>query len=72
MCGATNCLLCLQQLCGANTECIFDAVVAGLTVGAATLAAGDEFQVEVQAVGGGECVCTVASIDQPFRSDALC
>lgn len=43
-----------EQLCGENTECIFDAIVAGLDVGASTLAAGEEFDAEVQAVGGGE------------------
>lgn len=34
----------IHQLCGDNSECIFDAVVVGLTVGATTLAAGDEFE----------------------------
>lgn len=43
-----------EQLCGDNTECIFDAIFVGLDVGAATLEAGDDFEAEVQALGGGE------------------
>lgn len=43
-----------EQLCGENTECIFDSIVVGLDEGAATLAAIQEFEAEVEAVGGGE------------------
>ncbi|CBJ30862.1 conserved unknown protein [Ectocarpus siliculosus] len=42
----------VEELCRDNTECIFDAIVVGLDVGAATLEAGDEFETEVEAAGG--------------------
>ncbi|CAN0140511.1 unnamed protein product [Ectocarpus sp. 12 AP-2014] len=45
----------VEELCGDNTECIFDAIVVGLDVGAATLEAGQEFETEVQAAGGDVC-----------------
>ncbi|CAM9959638.1 unnamed protein product [Ectocarpus fasciculatus] len=55
----------VEELCGDNTECIFDAIVVGLDVGAATLAAGEEFETEVQASGGDVCE------ENTYSSDGL-
>ncbi|CAM9751286.1 unnamed protein product, partial [Ectocarpus sp. 6 AP-2014] len=55
----------VEELCGDNTECIFDAIVVGLDVGAATLEAGEEFETEVQAAGGDVCE------ENTFSSDGL-
>lgn len=67
--------VCNYQLCGDNTECTFDAIVASMAVGAATLEAGEEFEAEVLAVGGGECIFNgylVTSIEnQPRQSGEL-
>ncbi|CAN0345248.1 unnamed protein product, partial [Ectocarpus sp. 8 AP-2014] len=55
----------VEELCGDNTECIFDAIVVGLDVGAATLEAGQEFETEVQAAGGDLCE------ENTFSNDGL-
>ncbi|CAM9518158.1 unnamed protein product [Ectocarpus sp. 4 AP-2014] len=53
------------ELCGDNPECIVDAIVVGLDVGAATLEADQEFEAEVQAAGGDVCQ------ESTFSSDGL-